>query len=305
MGWTSTVVLNLIITGCYLVISGVITRGLVLTGQLRSNPLALASSLIFLSCAVHHGHHAHHVWEGGAQVKATFGTWHSVAVDVFGASVAVVYLSLRRRYGALLNTPTMFEDKVAAETERRLREAAYRDQLTGLPNRTALAEAAVRLDSSHDRALAVGYVDLDGFKPVNDRYGHDAGDAVLREVGARLTAALLPGESVYRLGGDEFVLVCPDHVGRLTDTAARVRAAVAQRIEVPDDETVHLDCSVGMARGVTGTDLVEDLLRRADAAIYLAKRRGAGVGVFDETSWLVSAPTQRIPTGEQVERSGS
>jgi diguanylate cyclase (GGDEF)-like protein len=305
MGWTSTVVLNLIITGCYLVISGLILRGLVHTGQLRSNPLALATSLIFLSCAVHHGHHALHVWEGGSAVKAAFGTWHSVAVDLFGAGVAVVYLSLRRRYGALLNTPAMFEDQVAAETERRLREAAHRDQLTGLANRTALAEAGQALDATRGRPLAVGYVDLDGFKPVNDRYGHDTGDAVLREVGARLTAALLPGESVYRLGGDEFVVVCPDHVGRLTDTAARTRAAVAQRIEVPDDETVHLDCSVGMARGATGTDLVEDLLRRADAAMYLAKRRGAGVGVFDESSWLVSAPTQRIPTGEQVERSGS
>ncbi|MDP3714188.1 MAG: GGDEF domain-containing protein [Mycobacteriales bacterium] len=305
MGWTSTVVLNVIITGCYLVISGLIFRGLVRTGQLRSNPLALATSLIFLSCAVHHGHHALHVWEGGGEVKATFGTWHSVSVDVFGAGIAVLYLSLRRRYGALLNTPSMFEDQVSAETERRLRQAAYRDQLTGLANRTAFTEAAQALDASPGLRLAVGYVDLDGFKPVNDRYGHDAGDAVLREVGARLAAALLPHESVYRLGGDEFVVLSPDHVGRLTDTAARVRAAVNQRIEVPDDETVHLGCSVGMARGVTGTDLVEDLLRRADAAMYLAKRRGSGVAVFDESSWLVSAPTQRLPTSEQVERTSS
>lgn len=304
MGWTSTVVLNLIITGCYLVISGVIFRGLVLTGQLRTNPLALATSLIFLSCAAHHGHHALHVWEGGGAVKAAFGTWHSVAIDVFGASVAVAYLSMRRRYGALLNTPSMFEDQVAAETERRLREAAYRDQLTGLPNRAALAEAARLLDASENRVLAVGYVDLDGFKPVNDNFGHDTGDAVLAEVGARLSAALLPGESVYRLGGDEFLVVSPDHVGRLTDTAARVRAAIGQRIEVPTGATVHLDCSIGMARGVTGVDLVEDLLRQGDAAMYLAKRRGSGIEVFDERGWLLTAPVQRHTADDsRVERS--
>ena len=304
MGWASTVALNLGITLCYVGISGLVFRGLVHTGQLRRNPLALATSLIFLSCAAHHGHHALHVWEGGGEVKATFGTWHSVAIDVFGATVAIGYLSMRRRYAALLNTPSMFEDQVAAETERRLREMAFHDQLTGLPNRTALAELADGLDRGSGRALVVAYVDLDGFKPVNDTYGHDTGDRVLCEVADRIAAALLPGERVFRLGGDEFLVVCPDHVGRLRDTAERLRAPIAQRIGVRGDESVHLGCSIGLARGLAGLDALEDLLRRADAAMYLAKRRGSGVEVFDDSSWLVEAPIPRQSTdsAEPVER---
>jgi diguanylate cyclase (GGDEF)-like protein len=293
MGWTATVILNAVITASYVVIAGLIWRGLVLTRQVRTNPLALATSLIFLSCALHHGHHAAHVWEGGPEMRAAFGAWHSWLVDVAGATVAVVYLSMRRRYGALLNTPSMFEDQVAQETERRLREMAYRDQLTGLANRASLAELADALDASHDRTLVVAYIDLDGFKPVNDTYGHDVGDRVLTQVAGRLTAALLPGESVFRLGGDEFLVICPDHVGRLHDTALRLRAAVAQRIRVRDEETVHLDCSVGLSRGTTGSDAVEDLVRRADAAMYLAKRRGSGAEVFDAGNWLLDAPQPR------------
>lgn len=304
MGWTATVALNVVITLCYLGISGVVLRGLVHTRQLSSNPLALATSLIFLSCAAHHGHHALHVWDGGAQVKATFGTWHSVAIDVFGATVAVVYLSLRRRYTALLNTPSMFEDRVTAETERRLREMAYHDQLTGLSNRTALAELADSLDKTQGRPLVVAYVDLDGFKPINDAYGHDTGDRVLRDVAERMTATLLPNEKVFRLGGDEFLVVCADHVGRLTDTAGRIRAPIAQRIAVREHASVHLGCSIGLARGTTGEDTVEDLVRRADAAMYLAKRRGSGVEVFDDGSWLLEAPVPRQSTeaAEHAER---
>lgn len=316
MGWVATVVLNLVITVAYLGIAGLVLRGLILTRQVRTNPLALATSLIFLSCAAHHGHHAIHVWESAAegQVRATFGTWHSVVIDVLGATIAVVYLGMRRRYGALLNTPSMFEDRVAAEAERRLREMAFRDQLTGLANRAALAESVRRLEDQPGRSVVVSYIDLDGFKPVNDTYGHDAGDRVLCEVASRLEGARQHGDEVFRLGGDEFLILTRggSHVARgrlpldlgLRDGAADWLAdiqgyadAIAAPIGIRDGGSIRLGCSIGVARGTTGTDSAEDLIRRADSAMYLAKRRGSGIEAFDGSGWDLQTypPTQRRP----------
>lgn len=286
MGWATTVVLNLVITLCYLIISGLVFRGLAVTRQLSTNPLALATSLIFLSCAAHHGHHALHVLDAGpGQVRDAFGTWHSVAVDVFGAVVAVTYVSLRRRYSTLLNTPSMFEDQVTAETERRLREMAYTDQLTELPNRTALGEVADELDRGQGQRLLVAYLDLDGFKQVNDTWGHDTGDRVLREVADRLKARCASYERIYRLGGDEFLVLA---VEPPVDPAAgleRLLAVVAEPVGIRDGGSVSLGCSLGVAEGIAGADRVEDLMRRADTAMYVAKRKAGGVERFEPLSW--------------------
>ena len=269
MGWQLTVVFNLIIAMSYLVIATIILRGLVSTHQLGSNPLALATAAIFMSCAAHHAHHAAHVLvpldETPAQLAAlrsTFGEWHSWALDAVGAVIALTYLALRRFYGALLNTPAMFEDAVRVAAEDRLREMAFTDPLTGCGNRAAL-ELLARHDARIE--LTVLYLDLDDFKGVNDRYGHEVGDRLLASVGRELREGL-PEASVFRLGGDEFVVVLE---GPSPGVAARCRELVRRPVDLREG-VLYASASVGQA---AGTSHVEQLLREADMQMYADKRR--------------------------------
>lgn len=151
------------------------------------------------------------------------------------------------------------------------RHQALHDQLTGLANR-AMIEAtladAVKVDP--DGTLVV-FIDLDGFKAVNDQHGHDVGDAVLAEVGARLSKAVRPGDSVARYGGDEFVIVCrgvsPDGECRIVD---RLSSVFGAPIEIDDVSWVP-QASLGVARPEPDVDPAT-VLRRADQAMFEQKR---------------------------------
>lgn len=151
------------------------------------------------------------------------------------------------------------------------RHAATHDPLTGLLNRAGLAAAWPQLAA---RSSAVLLLDLDGFKPVNDRHGHAVGDQVLTEVATRLRYQV-PGV-VARLGGDEFAAVTdadPCQVGR------RVAAAVARPVTLPDGMTVAVTSSVGVVVD-HGGDLGA-ALACADAAMYRAKHTGQTLAVYD------------------------
>ena len=155
---------------------------------------------------------------------------------------------------------------------------ALQDPLTGLANARLLARAAESAlaaePSSSEHPVALLFVDLDGFKPVNDEHGHDAGDDVLRVCGRRLKAAVRESDTVARIGGDEFVVLMP-HAGRTAAeaTAARLRDVLLEPISVADGE-VRLSGSVGIALASSGDDF-RTLLKRADEAMYVAKgRRG-------------------------------
>lgn len=118
-------------------------------------------------------------------------------------------------------------------------------------------------------------IDLDGFKDVNDRYGHAVGDAVLTTVARRLGDAVREEDTVARPGGDEFVVVCPGlrHADEANTFLARLRAALEEPILV-DDRTLRVTASVGIV--VAGaTETVDSLLRKADTKMYRAKRTGA------------------------------
>ena len=281
MGWELAAGLNVLIATCYVLISSLILLGLVRTRQLATNPLAVATAAIFTTCAMHHGHHAAHLLiafgdAGHAEqldaVRAVFGEWHTVLIDGIGAAVAVTYLGLRHSYKALLNTPAMFDDAVRIAAEQQLRRLAYTDLLTGIPNRAAYQQYADGL-TVNGRPVVVLFVDLDSFKGVNDRHGHDAGDRLLREVAQRMEAMLRPDEAVFRLGGDEFVLI-----GLGYDTAAaeemveRTRAAIGAPIAVRDG-VVSVDASIGVAAGTVDNG-IDRLLRDADAAMYAVKAHG-------------------------------
>ncbi len=158
------------------------------------------------------------------------------------------------------------------QAEARLRERAETDALTGLLNRASLLDALEEQES-----VGVLFCDLDDFKPVNDRYGHAAGDHVLVEVADRLRKAVREHDLVARIGGDEFVVLSPSGDGLVLDRlAARVREAFTEPIPLPgrpgDEVTPTL--SVGVAVRVPG-EHPHAVLVAADAAMYQSKARSA------------------------------
>ena len=401
--------LNLVIAVCYFAISGLIIRGLVRAGEVRTNRLGLATAGIFSTCAVHHGLHTLHMLEpslgfsspSGLAMRRAFD-WHSVVSDTVGAGVALYYFSLRRSYRALLNGPKMFDDKngqllratlaaldegvvlyqrdrgvvdaneaatailglprqqllglapdsasvaclredgspwppdtlpvadtfasgdghsrvlvglgrdagepqwlsctttplrdaagtveyvVATFTDvtaeraaaQRMAWRALHDELTGLANRSLLYD---RLEGSLARAGAEGggpyavlYCDLDGFKAVNDRFGHGVGDALLVAAAARLAAVMREQDMVARWGGDEFVVLAEGLDGTaLLEFAERLRTAIAAPFGLIDEQghavVLEVTLSVGVAMAGSSAPTV---LRLADLALYEAKRRG-------------------------------
>jgi diguanylate cyclase (GGDEF)-like protein len=156
------------------------------------------------------------------------------------------------------------------EERSRLAGLAYTDTLTGLANRPSLQEeVGAALDSGE--AVALVFADLDGFKAVNDELGHTAGDAVLTEVARRMRSIVRTDDVVGRLGGDEFVvLVHGEATTTVHDLARRLAAAVEQPIEVRG-RLVRVGASYGAVLARRG-DGVDELMRRADDAMYRAKR---------------------------------
>ncbi len=162
--------------------------------------------------------------------------------------------------------------------EKRIEYLAYYDGLTGLPNRTLLEDRlsqAIASAQRHGKPFAVLFLDLDGFKAVNDRLGHDRGDEFLKEMALRLGRAIRYGDTVARLGGDEFVLLLVDLGGREDAKVAIERVLDAIRAPVAfDGLPVSVTATVGVAL-YPADDLDGDvLLRHADIAMYQAKESG-------------------------------
>jgi diguanylate cyclase (GGDEF)-like protein len=166
---------------------------------------------------------------------------------------------------------------------QRVAHLAYHDALTDLPNRTLLHDRlAQAIRAAHRQAQPVSLlvVDLDGFKEVNDTYGHRAGDRVLQQVAARLRGMLRDVDTVARLGGDEFAILLPS-----TDVDGALRAAVKvlEQIVPPctvEHRQVWVRASVGIAWFPEHAKSAEMLLQKADLAMYLAKAEGVGTAVY-------------------------
>ena len=185
----------------------------------------------------------------------------------------------------------------AAERRRaedRLRHLALHDALTGLPNRTLLLDRLGQAVAGlHRRASPLGvlFVDLDGFKQVNDRLGHEAGDELLVQVADRLRRVVRDGEPC-RLAGDEFVVLAADLPGRTAadEMGERIVAALAEPFELTAGGAT-IGCSVGVVVVEDADHDAEALLRAADAAMYQAKGLGRGrVVVHDPDQTPVSVP---------------
>ncbi len=159
-----------------------------------------------------------------------------------------------------------------------LESLALHDPLTGLPNRRLLMDR-LSLAIAHARrnksTMAVMYLDLDGFKQINDTLGHDAGDTLLKMVATRLVAAVRQEDTVARLGGDEFVIVLWElsHADGVTKLVSKVMQAVSQPYRI-QDRSVRMTVSIGVGIYPTHGEEVEVLMKSADLALYEAKRAG-------------------------------
>ena len=206
-----------------------------------------------------------------------------------GINVALVLAVLLR---VLFNSFAHFEGQVRAGTlltaqhaelqrlNEENRRLALTDALTGLANRRRFHADLEAWTTTHaGMPFAVGVLDLDRFKPINDTYGHHVGDRLLAEIGARLRHAAGPSAQVYRLGGDEFGLIAPD-VSGFSRTCERLLQQIRAPLQV-GEIVLHVGASLGVAHCPQAGTGADDLFDRADYALYHAKHvEGGGVCVF-------------------------
>jgi diguanylate cyclase (GGDEF)-like protein/PAS domain S-box-containing protein len=176
--------------------------------------------------------------------------------------------------GIVVNSRDVTERRLLQE---RLEYEATHDPLTGLPNRTLFMdrlEHALTRASRHDHQVAVLFVDLDGFKPINDSLGHEVGDELLVAVADRLGEAVRSSDTVARFGGDEFAVLLEEVAdeAEVMKVAERIQEKFGRLFLVGGRE-VSIEASVGISWSVSKEEKPKDLLRRADATLYRAKRK--------------------------------
>ena len=216
-------------------------------------------------------------------------------------SAAVVLVALIARQGMTLLENQRLTDELRAAAAT-LTHHAYHDTLTGLANRALLTdrlEHALTQRAAEWEPVAVLFLDLDGFKAVNDSAGHEVGDQVLIEAGRRLTGIVRAGDTVARFGGDEFVIVLelgipPEGARR---SAERLLAVLSLEYAIAG-RVFRAGASIGLAFSVPGGSASE-LLRRADAAMYTAKSGGKGrIHVESPSEAWVGVVDAGVPDGE-------
>jgi diguanylate cyclase (GGDEF)-like protein/PAS domain S-box-containing protein len=186
-------------------------------------------------------------------------------------SVGVVRDSARR---ALYLTAVIQDVTERRRAEQRLADLAHYDPVTGLANRTLLDLRLEGALAGSDGEIGVLFVDLDGFKVVNDTFGHAVGDLLLAAIAERIRNATRPVDTTARFGGDEFVVVAPvERTADLEALAERLLETIRAPFEV-EGRTVQIDMSVGVAVGAPGTAVASALLHEADLAMYRAKAAG-------------------------------
>lgn len=184
----------------------------------------------------------------------------------------------------------------SAQTTQHYNELAMRDPLTGLFNRRQLENNLEREAATVKRGrqsnIALVMIDLDGFKPINDRYGHEVGDIVLRTVAARLTESARINDTIARIGGDEFTLICPDLRNKENANAFCQRLLDSLNRPIPTKVgPVQVGASIGIAFYPDHAENVDDLIRVADKTMYAAKNAGRNCYICFDPSQPVTQPS--------------
>jgi diguanylate cyclase (GGDEF)-like protein/PAS domain S-box-containing protein len=203
-----------------------------------------------------------------AQLRMRHKQGHAIWIDLTGAAVS-----------ADESLWSMTDITALKDSEAHAHHLALHDPMTGLPNRLLFAERLLYIlaDAQRRRQMTgVCYLDLDGFKAVNDAHGHDAGDAVLNEVAKRLLGCIRTNDVVARFGGDEFALILSNiqDAREVERVLQRVLQAIEQPIHLARGEVVAVGASIGVAIGPEHGDDSDALTARADQAMYVAKRAG-------------------------------
>jgi diguanylate cyclase (GGDEF)-like protein/PAS domain S-box-containing protein len=216
--------------------------------------------------------------------RQAFATEHRYRhADGHWVWVALNVSAVRGEHGETLYLISQMQDITERKAaEAKLAHQALHDSLTGLPNRTLFGD---RMQIAHARvrrggSLALLFCDLDGFKAINDRYGHDTGDQVLAEAAGRLSSVIRPSDTIARVGGDEFAVLCEgiDERGAAV-VAERLAHALVKPISTGRAE-VGLTASVGIVMSDDASESTQDLMIAADRAMYSAKRAGGGCYVI-------------------------
>ncbi|MCL2635052.1 MAG: EAL domain-containing protein, partial [Betaproteobacteria bacterium] len=248
-----------------------------LTGYSRSETIGQTADLL------KSGHQKKSFYQQMWQEIRTVGHWsgeiwnRKKSGEIFVEHLTIS--SVRGQHGEVSHFVGIFSDiTLIKEHQQRLEQLAHFDALTQLPNRTLLADRmqlAMAQCARSGKILAVCYLDLDGFKPVNDSYGHAAGDRLLIEVAQRLKECVRTCDTLSRLGGDEFVLLFSNlDDDRKSDHAVeRVISALAQPFII-DGHSVQISASIGVTLYPQDGADSDTLLRQADQAMYAAKQAG-------------------------------
>jgi len=212
------------------------------------------------------------IWRG----ELNFHSWSGAVIPV-----SALFLAHESHRGEIESISAVARDITdLKDAERRLRELATHDYLTGLPNRVLLydrLEQALARFQRHGQAVALLYLDLDRFKPVNDDFGHQVGDAVLIEIADRIHTVIRDTDTAARIGGDEFAVLIEgvDNPGLLRLVADRLIDVMSRPVSVADC-TAQVGVSIGLVQAGGALAASDALMAAADAAMYRAKAAGRG-----------------------------
>ena len=249
-----------------------------------ANPAMAGATMSSDWCAVDSAHAGDLLCRGLREAMRTGREWRGESAETQGGGATryldMVVSPIQNEQGDTTHFLAIAVDITAKkEMAEKIESMAYFDPLTGLPNRALFHERLRQAEALAGRGHSFGilYIDLDGFKDVNDRLGHDVGDRLLQNVAQKLAGCVRDADTLARHGGDEFVAILLLQEGAGTPDVQTVAQRMIGELATPitlDGQTLHIGASIGIAVYPAGVGNIDEYVRRADMAMYEAKRSG-------------------------------